>query len=178
MCTTQPVVGRDRRGDARPTVETTRRGREVGPRVGDERGGVGRSSPRRLRRRGPGNRGQNTRETPDTLAVAGTDRLRFDPDELTIPAGEQIALELRAGSVEHDFVIADAAKRGDTDTDHQADDPDDLHVAHANAGESVTGTFTIDDPGTYTVYCSVAGHRDAGMIASLEVTDAVQRSTP
>ena len=126
----------------------------------------------------PATEASNTRETSEMLAVAGTDRLRFDPDELTIPADEQITLELRAAAVEHDFVIADAAEKGDTDTGHQADDPDDLHIAHANAGESVTGTFTIDDPGTYTVYCSVAGHRDAGMIASLEVTDAGQRSTP
>lgn len=48
----------------------------------------------------------------------------------------------------------------------------DRHVAHADPGETVTATFTIDQAGTYTAYCSVPGHRDAGMVASLEVIDA------
>ena len=45
----------------------------------------------------------------------------------------------------------------------------DLHVAHPAAGEEVTETFTIDEPGTYEVYCSIPGHREAGMVATLEV---------
>jgi plastocyanin len=41
----------------------------------------------------------------DTVAAVGTDRLRFDPNEFTIPAGREVTLELTAGSVEHDFVV-------------------------------------------------------------------------
>ena len=117
------------------------------------------------------------------LAVLGTDQLTFDPDTLTIPAGEPITLAFTSeAGVEHDLVIADAAGVG-----HVADDDDamhahgdehgqamehDLHVAHADPGETVTTAFTIDEPGTYEVYCSVPGHRAAGMVASLTVTDA------
>lgn len=116
----------------------------------------------------------STTNTPgNTVAVNGTDRLAFEPDEFTIPAAEEVTLELTAASVEHDFVVEGAADDGTVEGDQmdRGDDPDDLHVAHADAGETVTATFRIDKPGTYTVYCSVPGHRDAGMVASLEVID-------
>lgn len=120
----------------------------------------------------PAAEASNTVERTDTVVAVGTDRLRFEPDGFTIPVGQQATLELTAASVEHDFVVEDAAKVGVADADHQADDPDDLHVAHADAGETAQATFTIDKAGTYTVYCSIPGHRDAGMVASLEVVDA------
>lgn len=119
-------------------------------------------------------------EADTELSVAGTDQLAFDPDELTVAAGEEITLELSSGGVEHDFVIVDAAEvghvgddgHGDHDADDHAEDEHDLHVAHADANESVTATFQIDEPGTYEVYCSVPGHREGGMTATLEVVDA------
>ncbi len=122
------------------------------------------------------------------LSVTGTDELTFEPDEFTVPAGEEVTLELTSGGVEHDLVVADAAEvghvgeegHGDHDADEDgmengddhAEGENDLHVAHADANESVTGTFQIDEPGTYEVYCSVPGHREAGMTATLEVVDA------
>lgn len=114
----------------------------------------------------------NEPDRGEAVAVAGTDRLRFDPDEFTIPVGEEVSVALTAGSVEHDFVVEAAARYGTAEAGHEADNPDDLHVAHADEGETVRATFTIERPGTYTVYCSVPGHRDAGMVATLEVTDA------
>lgn len=94
-----------------------------------------------------------------------------------MPAGEEITLELTAeAGVEHDVVIADAAdvgtvgEEGDMDMDNG--EAGDLHVAHADAGQTTSATFTIDEPGTYEVYCSVPGHREAGMTANLTATDA------
>jgi uncharacterized cupredoxin-like copper-binding protein len=112
----------------------------------------------------------NTIARSNTVEVAGADRLSFEPNEFTIPAGQEVTLKLTAGSVEHDFVVEGATAYGTAEADHQAGD--DLHVAHADAGETVTAMFRIDKAGTYTVYCSVSGHRDAGMVASLEVIDA------
>lgn len=94
----------------------------------------------------------------DTIAVTGTDALAFEPDQFTVPAGQEVTVELTSEEgVNHDFIIEDA--NGDVD------------VAHADSGETDTGTFTIDDAGTYTVYCAVPGHREAGMEATLEVID-------
>lgn len=118
----------------------------------------------------------NGDQSVSELAVTGTDSLEFSPDSYTVAAGTEITLEFTAeDAVEHDFVIAGAAEAGSTgDEGHGNDDHSsngmDLHVAHADAGQTVTSTFTIDQAGTYEVYCSVPGHRESGMIATLTVT--------
>ena len=46
-----------------------------------------------------------------------------------------------------------------------------LHVA-AGTGGKATLTFTPSKPGTYEYYCSVAGHKEAGMVGILTVTSS------
>lgn len=123
--------------------------------------------------------GESTPEAATELTVTGTDALAFEPDALVVPAGAEITVTFTSEpAVEHDLVIAgvaDVATAGDEghgahggEDDHQEDDGD-LHVAHADAGQTVTATFTVEEPGTYPVYCSVPGHRQAGMEATLTV---------
>ena len=45
---------------------------------------------------------------------------------------------------------------------------DDLNVAEAGLGETGTGTIILD-PGTYTIYRDIPGHRSAGMNRTLTV---------
>ena len=128
--------------------------------------------------------GDPAAEATDTIVVVGTDDMRFEPDEFVVPAGEQITVELSSEGLEHDFNIEDVADVGragemgmDDDMDDDMDDHpevphDDLHIVHVDPGETATGSFTIDEPGTYTVYCAVPGHREAGQEATLEVVDA------
>lgn len=98
-----------------------------------------------------------TADATTEIEVQGIDDLQFEPDSFTVPAGEEVTVELTADEgVDHDFVIEETG---------------DEMVAHADRGETATGTFTIDEAGTYTVYCDVPGHREAGMEASLEVVD-------
>lgn len=117
-----------------------------------------------------------------TIEVAGTAGLRFEPERFVVPAGEKVTVELRAQGVEHDFTIEGAGDGGgahdgmdmESEGDHHGGEqgdpaPGDLHVVHADRGATEAGSFTIDEPGTYTVYCSVPGHRQAGMEATLEV---------
>lgn len=87
------------------------------------------------------------------IALTGDD-FRFDPDRIEIGAGEAIAIELTAADLEHDFVV----------------DGLDAHV-HADPGTTSTGALSIDEPGRYAAYCSVPGHREAGMTATVVVTD-------
>ena len=88
----------------------------------------------------------------DRLEVTGTDQLTFEPSELTAAAGEVTAKLTAEPAIAHDFVIEDGEW---------------LAVA-ANAGGTATGTVTLE-PGTYTFYRGVPGHRQAGMVGTLEV---------
>lgn len=109
-----------------------------------------------------------------SIEVRGTQDFAFEPAELTAPAGEEVTVELTADeTVEHNVTIEDAADVGQAEGvgDHPETPDSDLGVVHTAAGETATGTFTIDEPATYTVYCSVPGHREAGMEATLEVAD-------
>ena len=90
---------------------------------------------------------------PD-VSVTGTDALAFEPDQLSAEAGS-ITVELIAEEgVEHTFVVEEAS---------------DAEVVAAQPGETATGSIELE-PGTYTFYCDVAGHREAGMEGTLEVT--------
>ena len=90
-----------------------------------------------------------------TLAVTGSDDLTFQPSDLTAEAGT-VTVELTAGAgVNHTFVIEGVGG--------------DRPVVQAGAGETATGTVDLS-AGEYTVYCSVPGHRDAGMHATLRVS--------
>jgi uncharacterized cupredoxin-like copper-binding protein len=128
--------------------------------------------------------GDDTPTATTDLSITGTDGLAFEPEAFTVPAGQEVTVEFTAEpSVEHDLVIegvgmdAMAGDEGDgDDEEHATDDEqtmadDDLHIAHADAGDTVTATFTVDEPGTYQVYCSIPGHRSAGMETTLTVAD-------
>ena len=109
---------------------------------------------------GMGNRGMGNGAGGDNSPVADGARrvevtgtsFEFDPAEVTVEAGEDIAIALTADDVLHDFVI----------------DELDAHVA-ADRGETAEGGFRADEPGRYSYYCSVPGHRDAGMEGTLVV---------
>ena len=78
----------------------------------------------------------------------------FDPDEITVTAGEDVSIVLSSDDLLHDFTI----------------DEVDVHVA-ADRGETAEGGLRADEPGEYTYYCTVAGHREAGMEGTLVVEE-------
>jgi uncharacterized cupredoxin-like copper-binding protein len=86
------------------------------------------------------------------LSVTGTE-FAFTPDAYTVTAGESVTITLvNGGAVEHDFSV------------------DALNVrVHADVGKTTSETFTGFAAGTYEVYCSIPGHKQAGMVAELVV---------
>jgi plastocyanin len=85
------------------------------------------------------------------IEVTATD-FAFDPGDITVEAGEDLAIVLTSEDLLHDFTI----------------DELDAHVA-ADRGETAEGGLTAEGAGTYTYYCSVPGHREAGMEGTLTV---------
>jgi uncharacterized cupredoxin-like copper-binding protein len=80
------------------------------------------------------------------------------------------------GQLEHDFVIEkiDVETKVIKDsgsTEHHMPGmgaENDLHVS-AQVGETSVIQFTVAEPGTYQYFCSVAGHKEAGMVGELIV---------
>lgn len=77
---------------------------------------------------------------------------KFEPGDITVTAGEDVAIVLSSTDLLHDFTV----------------DGLDVHVA-ADTGETVAGGLRADEPGQYTYYCTIAGHREAGMEGTLIV---------
>ena len=101
----------------------------------------------------------------------------YKPASLTVPAGELVTITLNnLGKIEHDFVVekisvtnVEASDTGPAAHHQEGHQPDyDLHF-FARAGDTATLQFTALEPGTYEVFCSIEGHKEAGMIAALVV---------
>jgi uncharacterized cupredoxin-like copper-binding protein len=79
--------------------------------------------------------------------------INFDPKEFSIPADTDVQIKVtNKGLLQHDFTLED--------TDYATDllDPED------------TQTITVNlKAGDYTYYCTVPGHREAGMEGKLTV---------
>jgi plastocyanin len=81
--------------------------------------------------------------------------LAYEQSEVTAPAGElEIAFDNQA-SIDHDVVVEDA---------------DGSELARTDVISQDTATATAElAPGSYTFFCSVDAHRDAGMEGTLNV---------
>ena len=96
----------------------------------------------------------------------------FDPNEFTIPAGEEITLHVtHHGTMEHNFIIMNYG----TDAGDMFDEEDTVNIfwkVTLQPGESETVVFTApEQPGTYQVICGMPGHLQSGMIGKLIVTE-------
>ncbi len=97
-------------------------------------------------------------DTTETEAPAGGDAIRveakefaFDPTDIEAPADTPFTVEVvNVGAIEHNFVV--------TGYEDQ--------IIATTAGQTVSGELTLP-AGTYEVYCSIAGHKEAGMVGTL-----------
>ncbi|MGN6483012.1 MAG: cupredoxin domain-containing protein [Thermomicrobiales bacterium] len=82
-----------------------------------------------------------------------TEDIKFDPKELTIPANTDVKIKVtNKGVLQHDFHV------------------DKLNITSKllNGGESDTVTINAA-AGTYEFWCTVPGHKEAGMVGTLTV---------
>lgn len=84
------------------------------------------------------------------LTVHGRDDLTFDQDEYTVEAGTIDVTYINDGSVTHTLLIKEV---------------DGFKLTMGGRDE---GTVALE-PGEYVLYCDIAGHEAAGMVADLVV---------
>ena len=103
---------------------------------------------------GGGNDGSTntTSNVKTTLTVNGSDDFKYNPTALTAKAGTiEIALT-NSGVVDHSIVI----------------EGKDLNIV-ATGGKTERGSVTLS-AGTYTFFCDIVGHKEAGMVGTLTVS--------
>jgi uncharacterized cupredoxin-like copper-binding protein len=106
---------------------------------------------------------------------------KYDKGELQGVASQPIEVHFtNEGALAHDFTIdeiplepeASAGGHSEHGSEAHASEAD-VHL-HLESGEAGTTTFTPSEAGTYTYYCTVPGHREAGMEGTLTVAEATQ----
>ena len=92
---------------------------------------------------------------PRTVKVKAFE-FAYEPKQITVPPGAVVFEVTNTGSIEHTFLIDDPAKKllG--------------KIAVISPGKTEKLTVTLR-AGVHTIYCDLAGHREAGMVASLKV---------
>ncbi len=82
--------------------------------------------------------------------------LAFEVSEIRVNRGDTVRVTYVNGGGRHDWVI---------------DEFEGARTAMISAGQSETVEFVADRAGTFEFYCSVPGHRSAGMYGSFVVVD-------
>jgi uncharacterized cupredoxin-like copper-binding protein len=119
---------------------------------------------------------------PVEVSLTATD-IAYDINQIEVLAGQPLKLTLHnQGVLDHDLSIMEIPHSGgvtmtmmDEDMDmghdmnHMSEMPD-IHVA-ASQEASNTIEFIPSAPGEYEFYCTVSGHREAGMVGMLVVKE-------
>lgn len=116
--------------------------------------------------------GGATNSTEPKTVTLTMNEFQFQPADITVNVGQPIKLVLKNnGTVLHDFVSMDAmvevmAEQGAM---HDMGGMQTAMHAAVEAGQQSTLEFKATQPGTYTFYCTEAGHKEAGMVGKLIV---------
>lgn len=103
-----------------------------------------------------------------TAAIEFAD-IKYSVTELTATAGQPLEIALtNAGVLEHDFTIDEIEGEATVDGKSAESGDWDVHVS-LPAGGAATLVVTPTKAGTYEFYCSVLGHKEAGMKGTLTV---------
>lgn len=116
--------------------------------------------------------------TADRTITVVMSEFAFTPAEIPVAVGETVRLVVvNEGSVLHDITAdtfhgaasAVGSAEHDDSVAHGHDEQGAFHVA-AESGHEAALVFTATEAGTFDLYCSVPGHLELGMTATLVVT--------
>ena len=101
----------------------------------------------------------------------------FEPKNVRIAVGEEVTIALKnRDPSEHDLQVdgldVEVVAGGATGDEHGgggAHGDAGMIAVHTEADETSSITFVADKAGTYEFYCTIAGHKEAGMTGTLTV---------
>jgi len=92
--------------------------------------------------------------TPSEGLTVRASEFRFTPETIALKVGEPAQLTVtNVGNVQHTFTIPDL----------------EVNLILAS-GQTLTADFTPTESGSFELLCTVPGHKEAGMVATVEVS--------
>lgn len=111
--------------------------------------------------------------TPDVVIDISIKNLRFAPSTVDVPAGKTVRINVtNQDATEHDLLVQGLhiEKVGEATGAHHAGATPDMLVVHVTASGNGSITFHTDEKGTFAFYCTIPGHKDAGMVGKMTVS--------
>ena len=123
---------------------------------------------------GDDNNGDSNGSSPSAMHVVMQD-IAYDTTALTATRGQTARIDVEnRGQITHDFTIERMPMRGlhmtgGADMEHMGSDS--MYAVHlpVDKGTQATLEFEPTEAGTYEYFCTVPGHREAGMHGTLTV---------
>lgn len=113
-------------------------------------------------------------QQPDVVLDIAVRDVRYEPASIEVPAGKVVQIKMRnMDGVEHDMQV-DGLMVEMMDGGQMAGDlegmPAGTLAMHTMANGNASIMFRTEQKGTYQFYCTLPGHKDAGMVGELKVT--------
>jgi len=104
--------------------------------------------------------GGGTTPAPSAKAITlDAAEFSFTPNAFTAKVGEEVTFTItNKGTLEHNFVVFDSSGA-------------ELTRTSIAVGSSATAKVKPSAAGAYEIVCDVAGHKEAGMVATLTVSE-------
>jgi uncharacterized cupredoxin-like copper-binding protein len=107
---------------------------------------------------------------PTTTAAAGGGGGGGSTVDISTPSGSNLAFNQKDVSAKAGSVTIDFDNMQSLQHDVKVEDSSGQELGGTDLVSSATATATVDlQPGSYTFFCSVPGHREAGMEGTLTV---------
>lgn len=118
-------------------------------------------------------RAGDPRKVTRTIRFTMSDKMRFDPSQITVKQGETVRFIVRNnGKLLHEMVfgtpqeLKEHAEQMKKFPDMEHDEP---YMAHVSPGKTEEIVWQFTKAGEFDFACLIAGHFDAGMIGKIVV---------
>jgi uncharacterized cupredoxin-like copper-binding protein len=108
-----------------------------------------------------------------TINVDMSDRMRFEPAQLTVKQGETIRFRVKnSGKAMHEMVLGtmkDLKAHADLMRKHPGMEHHEAYMIHVAPGKTGAMLWQFTNPGEFHYGCLIPGHFEAGMVGTIQV---------